>query len=108
MRMRMTIFVAEYAVANKLDKEPALNWWVPNILQQQKRMINKVKNKYWSTTHKFGVKRPHTVEEALAIDKETGTNLWAKAIEKENMKVKVGSEWMHLTHFANQWSHLMN
>ena len=65
---------------------------MPNILLKQKRTINKIKNKYWRTTSKFGVKLPHTAEEALAINAETGTNLWAKAINKENMKVKVAWE----------------
>jgi hypothetical protein len=32
---------------------------------------------------------PKTVEEALAIDKETGTDFWQKALGKEMTKVKV-------------------
>jgi hypothetical protein len=41
------------------------------------------------TTHKFGIKVPKTVQEALAIDEETGTDFWRRAIEKEMRKVRV-------------------
>jgi hypothetical protein len=40
-------------------------WW-------QNRIISKVKLRYWRTTHKFGICLPHSVEEALKIDDETG------------------------------------
>ena len=40
-------------------------------------------------THKFGIKVPKTVEEALALDKEKGNDLWWKAIQKEKSAVKV-------------------
>ena len=40
-------------------------------------------------THKFGIKLPKTVEEALALDKENGNDLWWKAIQKEMSAVKV-------------------
>jgi hypothetical protein len=40
-------------------------------------------------THKFGCKLPHTVEEALQIDRETGTDHWRRAINKEMQRVKV-------------------
>jgi hypothetical protein len=48
-----------------------------------------VKKKYWRTTHKFGCKLPHSVEEALAIDRQTGTDHWQRALNKEMSKVKV-------------------
>ena len=34
----------------------------------------KVKCRYWQTTHKFGIRLPKTTEEALQIDKITGTD----------------------------------
>ena len=40
-------------------------------------------------THKFGIKVPTTVEEALTLDKENGNDLWWKAIQKEMSEVKV-------------------
>jgi hypothetical protein len=81
--------VAEYAVANKIAHEPAFNWWVHDVVRKRNRIISKVKSKYWKTTHKFGIRVPKTVEEALQIDEETGTDLWRKALGKEMSKVKV-------------------
>jgi hypothetical protein len=34
-------------------------------------------------THNFGLKLPHSVQEALQIEEETGTDFWKCAIEKE-------------------------
>jgi hypothetical protein len=67
--------VAEYAVANQLVEEPAFAWWVKDVLRRRNRIISKVKSKYWKTTHKFGIRLPHSVKQALQIDEETGTNL---------------------------------
>eukprot|EP00980_Cylindrotheca_fusiformis_P019797 scaffold6944_cov68-Cylindrotheca_fusiformis.AAC.1 len=79
--------VAEYAVANKIEEEPAFKWWVPYVLKKRNRILSKVKSKYWRTTHKFGIELPHSVEEAYEIDKKTGTLHWTKAIEKEMKKI---------------------
>ena len=77
------IQTAEYAVNNKLDDEPAL-WWVDATLRKRHRIIKKVKSaKYWKRTHNYGIRLPHSVEEALMIDAETGTDFWRKSIEKE-------------------------
>jgi hypothetical protein len=81
--------VAEYAVTNRIAHEPAFNWWVHDVLRKRNRIISKVKSKYWKTTHKFGVRVPKTVEEALQLDDETNTDLWRKALAKEMSKVKV-------------------
>ena len=86
------IEVAEYAVANQIEGEPAFAWWVKEVLRQRRRMVAKVKSKYWRTTHKFGIRLPHNAEEALQIDKETGTDFWARAMEKELRKVNVAWE----------------
>jgi hypothetical protein len=40
-------------------------------------------------THKFGIRLPKTVEEALDIDKATDTDFWRKAVNKEMAKVKI-------------------
>ena len=53
-------------------------------------MISKIKFKYQRTTHKYGVKLPHSVEEAPLIDKDKGDDHWYEAIEKEMKNVKVG------------------
>jgi hypothetical protein len=81
--------VAEYAVTNNIAHEPAFNWWVHDVLRKRNRIISKVKSKYWRTTHKFGIRVPKSVEEALQIDEETNTDLWRKALAKEMSKVRV-------------------
>ncbi|KAG7369925.1 reverse transcriptase RNA-dependent DNA polymerase [Nitzschia inconspicua] len=81
--------VAEYAVANRLVEEPAFKWWVPHVLRKRNRIISKVKSKYWKQTHKFGIRLPHSVEEALRIDEETRTTFWRDAINKEMSKAKI-------------------
>ena len=78
--------VAEYAVANQIADEPAFSWWVRHFLRKRDRVIMKVKARYWKRTHQFGIELPKTIEEALAIDKKTGTDFWRTAVEKE-MKV---------------------
>ena len=86
------IELAEYAVGNNIDDEPAFAWWVPYTLKKRERMISKVKTKYWRTTHKYGVRLPKNAAEALEIDKETGTDYWEKAMNKEMKKAKVSYE----------------
>ena len=79
---------AECAVANQLDKEPAFAWWVQDVLRHKKRITSKVKSRHWKTTHKCGIRLPHSVEEALELDRKSNTDYWAKAIAKENKRVK--------------------
>ena len=83
---------AEYATLAKIADEPAFNWWVPTILRTRKKIIGKIKSKYWRTTHKFGIRLPHSIEEALRIDHKTNTDFWTKAIEKEMARVRVAFE----------------
>jgi hypothetical protein len=90
--------LAEYAVANRIHEEPAFRWWVADVLRRRNRIIAKLKRRYWRVTHKFGVRLPKTVEEALAIDEETGTTFWTDAIMKEMSKVKVAFE------FCEDWT----
>jgi hypothetical protein len=58
------------------------------VIKKRNRIISKVKYKYWRTTHKFGIRLPHSVEEALEIDRQTNTEYWRKALNKEMAKVK--------------------
>jgi hypothetical protein len=83
MKDSYPIQVADYATANNLTNEPAFRWWVPFVLKKRARILRKVKTKYWSTTHKYGLELPKSVSHALAIDKRTGTEFWKIAIEKE-------------------------
>ena len=86
------IEIAEYAVANRIANEPALIWWVPHVLRKRNRIINKVKGRYWRTTHKFGVRVPKSVQDAFRIDRDTGTTFWTGNILKEMKKGIVAFE----------------
>ena len=69
------IQVADYATNNQIEDEPAFAWWVPYVLEKQKRILKKVKSKYWQRTHKYGIRIPRTIEEAIQIDRENGNTL---------------------------------
>ena len=84
--------VAEYAVASKIDEEPAFKWWVSKMLRKRQAIVAKVKRRYWRTTHKFGVELPHSVEEAYKLDEKNNNNYWRVAIEKEMSRVRVAFE----------------
>ena len=59
------------------------------MLRKRNLIVGKVNKRYWRTAHKFGIRVPKTVEEALAIDEETENDFWRKALGKEMAKVKV-------------------
>jgi len=84
--------LTEYAVANDIAYEPAFNWWVHDMLRKRKRIINKVKSRYWRTTHKFGIQIPISVQEAYEIDWTAGTSHWTRAIYKEMQNVRIAFE----------------
>ncbi len=75
--------MAEYAVANKLVEEPAFKWRVPYTLIKRDRIIKAVGKRFHRKVEKFGVRVPRNIEEAMKLDRDTGTSFWAKAIQKE-------------------------
>ena len=88
------IQLAEYAITAGITDEPAFAWWVPHALRTRNRMLKKAQvikkaSKYWRTNSKFGIKLPHSVEEALAIDLENENNLWRDALKKEMGNVEI-------------------
>ena len=84
--------LAEYAILKNLQHLPAFAWWVPTYIKKRNRIISKTKSKYWTRTHKFGFRIPHSVEEALQIDKLNNDNLWWAAICKEMKNVRIAFE----------------
>ena len=86
------VLVAEYAVANGIADEPAFEWWVGSALTKKDRVLAKLKSKYWTRTHKYGIRIPKSVEEALAIDRANGDTLWWDAICKEMVNVRPAFE----------------
>ena len=61
--------LAEYALLNQIADEPAFAWWIKKVLKKRDRIISKTARKYCKKTHKYGLRIPHTVKEALEIDK---------------------------------------
>jgi len=88
------IELAEYARSHNLLNEPAFSWWAKHTLQRMKRIISKVKSRYWQRTHKFGIRLPKTVSEALKLDEENGNTLWHDAIQKELKNVQVAFKFL--------------
>ena len=84
--------LAEYAVASRISEQPAFAWWVPFTLRKRNRILAKVKSKYWVWTHKFGIRIPKTIKEALALDAENGDTQWWDAICKEMRNVRPAFE----------------
>jgi hypothetical protein len=48
--------------------------------------------KYWQRTHKFGIRVPKTIKEALRVDAENGNTLWWDAIVLEMSNIRVAFE----------------
>ena len=83
------IQLAEYAHHSRISTKPAFAWWVNHVLKKKKHMISKIKSKYWTRTHKFGIRMPKSVEEARRLDRENGDTLWWDSILKEMKNVTV-------------------
>jgi hypothetical protein len=75
--------VAEYAVSQGIDHEPAFSWWVPNVLKKRDRIISAVSKRYLKRTHKFGIEVPKSVADAMRLDTENGNTLWMDAVALE-------------------------
>lgn len=86
--------LATYALQNEIDKEPAFSWWVPYTLKKKERIIKAIKSRYSQRSHKFGIYVPRSVQEALNIDKETGTTYWRDAIQKEMTNNRVAFQFL--------------
>ena len=80
--------LAEYSIKYDLKDEPAFAWWVPYTLTKRERILQKVKSKYWRRTHKYSVRVPKKVKEALEIDEEMHNTYWRDAVNEEMKRVK--------------------
>jgi len=84
--------VAQYAIDNRIDSEPAFDWWVRDVIKRRERLIKMSQSYRIRTGYKFGLRVPNTVKEALEIDKERGDTLWQDAITKEMTNVRIAFE----------------
>jgi len=83
MKHWFPIETAEYALTAGISDEPAYAWWVPYTLKKRDRIVKAQATRYARTTHKFGIELPRTVEQALELDRRSGTRHWTDAIKKE-------------------------
>ena len=84
--------LAEYAINNAIQDQPAFAWWVGPTLRRKSRIIAAVNKRYHKRTHKFGLELPKSVKEALEIDRQTGTTHWRDALDLEMKNVRVAFE----------------
>ena len=89
MKDSYPVQVAEYALQANIHNKPAFAWWVPYTLKKRQSIISKIKTKYWQRTHKYGIRIPKSVKEAIEIDRENGNTLWQDAIALEMKNVRV-------------------
>ena len=81
--------LAEYAVTQGINHQPASCWGEAHNLQKRDQIIAAVKKHYHKRTYKFGIEVPKTVKHALKINSENGNTLWQDAIAKEMEAVQV-------------------
>ena len=85
----MPVELAEYAVAQKIHRKPAFNWWVTKTLRKKDRIIAKIgARKARKPNLKFGVEIPANVKEAKVLDARNWNTIWQDAIKKEYDNVK--------------------
>jgi Reverse transcriptase (RNA-dependent DNA polymerase) len=111
IRIANPVELATYLKANNLIDEAPFVEWAPAMIRQAERIVaavKKNKKKYWRTTHKFGIRLPKTVKEALVIDRDTQTNMWGDAIDKEMRNVIPAFEvWLGTVEDARSNRHLV-
>ena len=81
--------VAEYAKANRLDKEPAFAWWVPHTLKKRDQIISAVHKRVRLPSTKYGIRVPRSTRQALEFDRINGDSVWQDAINKEMRDIAV-------------------
>lgn len=84
--------LADYAESQGLSEEPAFAWWVPHVLRKRKRIISKLKTKYWQRTHKYGIEIPKNMDDVKRIDEKNGNTLWMDSVKLEMKNVRVAFE----------------
>ena len=67
--------MCDYSILVCIHEEPAFAWWTPYVIKKRNRIIAKVKSNYWVKTHKFGIKVPKSVEQAVQFDKKKREHL---------------------------------
>ncbi len=84
--------VDEFTIQMGVAVEPGFTCWVFHVLKKRDAIVLFIKCcnvKYLKKTHNYSLPLPKLVDDALAIDRCTGSTLWADAIAKEMNNVRV-------------------
>ncbi|CAJ1948165.1 unnamed protein product [Cylindrotheca closterium] len=92
MKKSFPVEFADYAKLKAIDDEPTFAWWVPHVQRKRDSFIQKIKSKYWERTHKYGIRIPTSVKEAIKIDQENGDTMWQDAIKMEMKNNRIAFE----------------
>ena len=65
----LLVQLLDYTLLNQISDEPEFAWWIKKVLKKIDRIICNTASKYWKKTHKYVLRIPHTVKEAIEIDK---------------------------------------
>jgi hypothetical protein len=84
-----SVEVAEYATANRINSEPAFDWWVREHLKRRTRLIKLSQKRAVRVGYKFGIRLPSSVSEAMELDRINNNTLWYDAIMKEMTNVRI-------------------
>lgn len=85
--------VAEYAVQNNLQSEPAFAWWVKAALRRRDIQISAASRRVRKQT-KFGIEVPKDYAEAVELDRANQNTLWQDAVKKEMRNVEVAFKFL--------------
>ena len=58
------------------------------MLKKRNLFVSKLKSRYLDTSHKFGARFSHSVDEAIKLDKENKNKMWQDAIAMEIVHVR--------------------
>ena len=89
------IELSKYAITNKIQEDPAFNWWVGNVFRQSEHIISKFQTLYWIRVHNFEIRGTEKDKEYMEIDWSTGTNSWEKVFQKEMENIRVAFKRSH-------------
>ena len=84
--------LAEFALQNNFASLPVFKYWIYYAINKKHRIIKKINSKYWTWTHKYGIRIPKTVKEAYKIDQENNNHLWRDALKLEMKGVRAAFE----------------
>ena len=75
--------LAEYVKIMGIGTEPAFNWWVPQAIRKNSRILLQLESLYHKTNLKFDQEMPCSIEHAYTINVANDNHFLRDAIVKE-------------------------